>query len=276
MRTSPETVRIRRSTCPPPPAGASATSRSDVTDPLTDWASIHRARPGRVATWTSPETQLTRHAPPTDSSSTSPETVFTPTDAVVSPMRTSPETVLTVTPPPTARTATSPEADFVVSVPATAPAVRSPLAVVKLSSPVSASIASPEADRPTTSPRGPLTSRSALCVVSSRSAPSGQRTVTRSSGLRPRKPSRPSRFGTRTETSCRPPRSTASIRVSAAAWADASSPRIGVTSTSTRGSSHVLTATAPAGTDMSSATRPGVSKVGTASPGAEARRDGRA
>ena len=70
---------------------------------------------GRVAMWTSPDTQLTRAPPPTASSSTSPETVLTAASAAVSPRRTSPETVFTVEAPPTERTATSPEADFVVS-----------------------------------------------------------------------------------------------------------------------------------------------------------------
>ncbi len=59
MRTSPLTVRMRSSTCgPSDTGGASPTSRSELTEPLTDWASIQSARPGRVATWTSPETRV--------------------------------------------------------------------------------------------------------------------------------------------------------------------------------------------------------------------------
>ena len=90
--------------------------------------------------------------------------------------------------------------------------------------------------------------RGRRCASSARGrCPQGTRMRTRSSGLRPKMPRRPSRFGARTVTSWRPARSAASIVVPAAACAGASSPRPGETSTSTRGSSHVSIETSPPG-----------------------------
>lgn len=142
-----------------------------------------------------------------------------------------------------------------MSDPPTAPAVRSPLAVVTASDSTSSTPVSPEAVVAETTPSVPLASRSALWVVWSRSEPSGQRIATVISGARPNPiERRPSRFGARTATSCRPVRSETVTAVPAAARTERSSSRAGASTTSTRGSFHVSTVSEPAGISTRSAT----------------------
>ena len=107
-RRRPLTVRIRSSTGEslPSAGGRSLTSRSECIVPLTDCASIQRARPARAATLTSPETALTRTADPADWRSMSPDTALRFAASSVLPMRMSPETVLTVVGPAIERTST--------------------------------------------------------------------------------------------------------------------------------------------------------------------------